>query len=567
MSNKDHYKFTINNFRIFNKPYTFELAPITILTGPNNSGKSSFVKALLMLKNEKNTEEIPFRINLPNKSLELPGVNDLLYAVDDSVDFNFSNLHHNLQFSLSLKRDLDFQADTNLYFDSIAVRHNNKVVLDIDNEADYIFERILVFDFRFWIGYFRRNLSSHKYLTSSNINRDNFNDFIKKYENAHLFELEQEDELLGEISLETKLKFIEIQNQLIDNTVDINEHNFDKHLKKHIGEYKMSLLERNQYKQEITESSILTLFEERLQIISIYIRYELLRQINIQIPGNFNLKETELYHHFEKFGKDFIESIGFELSKFTNIDILPISKANSSRYFQPDDFNLPYISKIVMNFDKSDDHLKRFWFNKWLNSWLIKFELGKKMEVINFANRDIYTIEIIDLNDNRRNIKDLGFGVSQIVSLLLSPFKSDFQINEYESELKQELIIDKSYFYDKAPVFYLEEPESNLHPSWQSLLMELITEINQKFGIRFIIETHSEYMIRKLQNLVSKKTITKDDVKLYYFNSDKNVTEEEPKIKEMILREDGIMATSFGPGFFDEAVKLTVELLKIENYN
>ena len=40
----------IENFRIF-KDYTeFELAPITILTGPNNSGKSSFLKLLGLLK-------------------------------------------------------------------------------------------------------------------------------------------------------------------------------------------------------------------------------------------------------------------------------------------------------------------------------------------------------------------------------------------------------------------------------------------------------------------------------------------------------------------------------------
>jgi hypothetical protein len=32
-------KFTINNFRIFDAPQTFELAPITILTGSNSSGK------------------------------------------------------------------------------------------------------------------------------------------------------------------------------------------------------------------------------------------------------------------------------------------------------------------------------------------------------------------------------------------------------------------------------------------------------------------------------------------------------------------------------------------------
>ena len=47
-------KFSIDNFRVFDKPNVFEFAPITLLTGPNNSGKSSLVKSLLMLKNNKN---------------------------------------------------------------------------------------------------------------------------------------------------------------------------------------------------------------------------------------------------------------------------------------------------------------------------------------------------------------------------------------------------------------------------------------------------------------------------------------------------------------------------------
>ena len=45
-------QFTLKNFRVFDNKQggTFNLAPITILTGCNSSGKSSVVKALLLLK-------------------------------------------------------------------------------------------------------------------------------------------------------------------------------------------------------------------------------------------------------------------------------------------------------------------------------------------------------------------------------------------------------------------------------------------------------------------------------------------------------------------------------------
>jgi hypothetical protein len=223
-----------------------------------------------------------------------------------------------------------------------------------------------------------------------------------------------------------------------------------------------------------------------------------------------------------------------------------------------------------MKFHKNEDDLKIYWFNKWVKEWLGRFELGKSLDIINIDNRDIYTIELVDLNDKRRNIKDFGYGVSQIISLLLSPLKTDFKLDRVSSELEYELNVDKFEFFDKAPVFYLEEPESNLHPNWQSLLMELITEINQKFGIRFIIETHSEYMIRKLQFLMADKSknLETDSALIYYFNSDKNVDESkgEPKIKKITIDKNGGLSDNFGPGFYDEAINLEFDLLKLRNY-
>ena len=43
-------KYTLKNFRVFDEQgATFELAPVTILTGCNSSGKSSITKSLMLL--------------------------------------------------------------------------------------------------------------------------------------------------------------------------------------------------------------------------------------------------------------------------------------------------------------------------------------------------------------------------------------------------------------------------------------------------------------------------------------------------------------------------------------
>ena len=48
----------------------------------------------------------------------------------------------------------------------------------------------------------------------------------------------------------------------------------------------------------------------------------------------------------------------------------------------------------------------------------------------------------------------------------------------------------------------LEEPEANLHPAFQSKLADLFSEVAVDYEQQLIVETHSEYMVRKFQYLV-----------------------------------------------------------------
>jgi AAA15 family ATPase/GTPase len=89
---------SLENFRLFKEKTSFDLAPITILTGTNSSGKSSLIKAILLLKsnfeNNKSIEEIDFTIgehNLNNfkNSLNYDSKSELMY-------FSFSSYLNNL---------------------------------------------------------------------------------------------------------------------------------------------------------------------------------------------------------------------------------------------------------------------------------------------------------------------------------------------------------------------------------------------------------------------------------------------------------------------------------------
>ena len=91
----------------------------------------------------------------------------------------------------------------------------------------------------------------------------------------------------------------------------------------------------------------------------------------------------------------------------------------------------------------------------------------------------------------------------------------------------------------------------------------MFVEAYQKYNIHFIIETHSEYLIRKLQVMVADKenALSPNDVSLNYVEKDENGTSHNRQIK---IQEDGFLGDSFGPGFFDEATDLSLGLYKIK---
>ena len=89
----------------------------------------------------------------------------------------------------------------------------------------------------------------------------------------------------------------------------------------------------------------------------------------------------------------------------------------------------------------------------------------------------------------------------------------------------------------------------------------MFVEAYQKFNIHFIIETHSEYLIRRLQVLVADKenAITPKDISLNYVEKDRNTGVSSNRKIEVC--EDGYLDDTFGEGFFDEATRWSKKLI------
>ena len=107
-----------------------------------------------------------------------------------------------------------------------------------------------------------------------------------------------------------------------------------------------------------------------------------------------------------------------------------------------------------------------------------------------------------------------------------------------------------------------------MHPALQSKLADFFVEVNQKFNIQIIVETHSEYLIRKLQFLTGKGDLTAGATYIYYFYHPANIPKDETQVKKININRNDNLSDNFGKGFFDEADNIALELFLInQNQN
>jgi AAA domain, putative AbiEii toxin, Type IV TA system/Protein of unknown function (DUF3696) len=96
------------------------------------------------------------------------------------------------------------------------------------------------------------------------------------------------------------------------------------------------------------------------------------------------------------------------------------------------------------------------------------------------------------------NITDVGFGVSQVLPVLVA------------------LIVAQP-----KQLVYIEQPEIHLHPRAQVALAEILAEAIDQ-GVQVVIETHSELLLLGIQTLVAENRIKPTDVQLHWFASNPN---------------------------------------------
>lgn len=317
---------------------------------------------------------------------------------------------------------------------------------------------------------------------------------------------------------------------------------------------------------------ILTKKDESLEYrVLIDLIYRINRNVGLDPLTEFIDKYSELnklfigYNplkkYFEQYIREgFINSVNNTSKGFQSINFIEAVRANTQRYYsftsQGTSFNDLLREYSLLGFN-SESEQKSF-VNKWLN----EFEIGS--ELVTSIIEGYGSKVSID----KTNLADLGYGVSQFLPLLIKiavVARKNYDVMPITDSLSHVLQDWPNNYY--SSILIIEEPETNLHPKLQSKLADMFVDAAKKFNIQFIVETHSEYLIRKLQYLTAKNEIKPEDTAIYYFHNPSNIPEGENQVKRIEIRSDGMFKNDFGSGFFDESVMLTIDLLKIQSAN
>jgi predicted ATPase len=191
--------------------------------------------------------------------------------------------------------------------------------------------------------------------------------------------------------------------------------------------------------------------------------------------------------------------------------------------------------------------------DSFIRKWMKEFGIGSNYQIQSFGGEG-YTVKV-ETNNGWINLADMGMGTNQLMVMLFN--LATIMLEEGHHGATG----GKSYI----PKFIIiEEPEQNLHPKLQSKLADLFAEVAQDDSYKFLIETHSEYVVRRTQVLVAQLCVSdekelekQNPFKVYYFPGNGTPY-------DMKYTMSGRFENKFGEGFFDEAGKWHMEILRKE---
>lgn len=519
----------VKNFRSFREKTDIKLKPITVFVGRNSCGKSSFLRLFPLFR----------------QSFEAHTTGPVLWF-GRYVDFGDFN---NVLFRDAEEKEITFYFTINLFpFLSRQFRSYNKIIgkdklnklIDISVEltigtdgqrTKYEKIKILYEDFEVLLLQSENKTFSYEIIDQ--------NKKIHKFKNISL--------------LLEKRNLSNILPQVV--SIDDKDKESEKFFPKNFPEFYLS---RNIH--------VLSCYRKIYKILKPYFSHNTLEQTVLRylVDIGINLINREnLYIYLRSVFKDqkrFIQnleknyskiyeeispllflanlnSLLYEIDKnlnntFSNIRYIAPIRAITERFYRFQDLQIDEMdhtgSNMAMLLNSLSSKDKKL-FGDWVKE---NFNFSVKVD----ESGSHYTINIIDENNIKYNISDMGFGYSQLLPIIMNLW---LETHKKETKFKQ---------LNNDLIFVIEQPELHLHPAYQFQLGKLFSKIIAKASqsnIKIIVETHSQYFINALGESVEQKQISKDDISIVVFNK----KDKETEIQEAYFDEDGTLE-NWPIGFF-----------------
>lgn len=543
---------SMKNFRRFksfpkpkNEDESLVLNDITLLVGRNNAGKSTLAKALILIvENLTRPSKLPFSSNafFSFRGTQYPlHIDTFERAINNQTGERFIQLKATINgfiFTIDIVEADDIQLYNHVQEEEDATAPVRR--LHIKDGKRGVSLEILPYEQRFVLSF--ESLVPDSFIGDRDSALDNrieeLSEYIQNLESSLSQNLDSQtgSSLSLEQIVEQREKLIKAEVQLRNLKLERNKRAMPKE-----GSYDI-LSTMLQYKD--SWETMLPIIQDLEAIID----YKAPTVKNVK--NLFSRKDNNIFDALYSAisnHKTELREMADDLDRTLRsllVEYLQAHLASQEIMLNPNDRNnvmARIIDQYVTYTQKSD---KSFRIRSFILKWMEKdtgFDIGEDFKIIHYPGHN-YVMTIRDFNGKEVNVSDMGMGTNQLLILL-------FQVAN-------------NAVYGNTPLLIIEEPEQNLHPQMQSRLAGFMKEVNEKFGIKFLVETHSEYLIRKTQVLVAQqKYKDEEDLRsnnpfaVYYFDEEKGVYPMEYGFKGMFLND-------FGKGFMDESAKLAFTVLK-----
>ena len=139
--------------------------------------------------------------------------------------------------------------------------------------------------------------------------------------------------------------------------------------------------------------------------------------------------------------------------------------------------------------------IRRLPIDEQILSWLQRLELIHSYDLhpVSDTSRDYEFLVKKYKGGPEVRLTDIGFGVSQVLPVLIL-----------------------CYYAPEGSILILEQPEAHLHPKVQTELADVLIDVVENRNVQIILESHSEYLLSRLQRRIAEKKIAATDTALYF---------------------------------------------------